>query len=89
MVLLLGLHFILGAALGAFFRIGIMLAVVALVVVEGLLGWYATMNLPLYVVGIFAFVAVQAGYVCGALIRPATKAEPSAAPPVGNLRSPE
>ena len=81
------LHFAVGAALGAFFRIGVMLAALAVIVVEGLLGWFEGSSWPWYVVAILAFLSVQVGYACAALLRPAPKPERAGHPPAPSMRN--
>jgi hypothetical protein len=92
MAVLLVLHFAFGAALGAFFRIGIMLLALAAIVAEAMLGWFDELSLPSYVVAILALIAVQAGYACAAYLRPVARPARSGqepTPPMHNLPTPK
>lgn len=91
MVTFLAIHFIVGALLGTRFRIGIMLPVSAIVVVEGLVGAQWLDFAPWYALIILGVIAVQAGYGAAAVLKPASRSERETGrtPPIHHISAQE
>ena len=68
MLSLFALNFIVGILLGLRFRFGVVFAMAAAVVVEGLVAQFWLQSGPWYVISVAALMASQAGYVASAFL---------------------
>ena len=68
MLSLFAFHFIVGIVLGLRFRFGVVFAMAAAVVVEGLVAQFWLQSGPWYVISVAALMASQAGYVASAFL---------------------
>jgi hypothetical protein len=82
---LFAFHFVGGILLGLRFRFGVVFAIAAAVVIEGLVAQFWLHSGPWYVISLAALMASQTGYVASAFL--VSQLRPRAAQGHGNLPS--
>ncbi len=68
MLVFCAVHFLVGIWLGLRFRFGVVLAVAAVVTIEGVIAQHIFQSWPWYFISLGALLASQAGYVASAFV---------------------